>query len=205
MNVNADKLIDLLQENYTTIEVVFESEAELELPQPQNNARIDPAGLWGGPTIPRAPVPPVTRRPKTYTYKAPLVANVKEGDFVIVHNGDEFGIARVVKVHDVPKIDVNASFRYKWIVQRVDTSSYLEQMAREEEFRESLRHAERVNARESMVRQALEGLPEDAPGRELFQAAVDSFRKTFERAPAIAAPVKPAPIVESGSENGHVS
>ena len=60
---------------------------------------------------------------KRYTYKT--ILDLKVGDKVVVNApGNNFKIIDVVKIDNAPKLDINASFSYKWIVQKIDTEQY---------------------------------------------------------------------------------
>lgn len=110
-------LLNLIQDNYTTIRVVFNDD---------------------------------TRR--GYTYKAPLAAGVVENDFVVVdspHSG--LVTARVIKVDERPKIDLDADYGYKWIVQKVDRTQYDETVDRERRFLQEMADIELQRAREKLL------------------------------------------------------
>lgn len=62
---------------------------------------------------------------QTYTYKAP--ANVNVGDTVVVDTpANGFTFAIVDEILELSKINLDAKFEYKWIIQVVDTTSYKE-------------------------------------------------------------------------------
>jgi hypothetical protein len=60
---------------------------------------------------------------KVYTYKT--LEDFKEGDEAVV-NAPSTGmtVVRVVDVHVVPDIDVDATFAYQWIVCKIDAAEY---------------------------------------------------------------------------------
>ena len=80
---------------------------------------------------------------KHYTYMT-LDDTIEEGDFVVVPSANDdpdfplnsIGIVKLV--HKRPQIDINSNYRYKWVVQRVDTREWDDMMARMEEFANEL-------------------------------------------------------------------
>jgi hypothetical protein len=111
---------------------------------------------------------------RQYTYKVPKAWNLQAGQSVVVdspHNG--LTTAVVVSVDKTPRLDENASFVYKWAVQKVDRSWYDEQLAREQLFLEQLDEVERQHKRQETLRKANEVLGGDFSEASLaFKAAV---------------------------------
>lgn len=164
MTMQARHLMNLLQDHYTTIEVVFSGEHDADEYEPHR---------------PQMRKSNAQSSQQTYTYKAPKSYALVVGDKVIVDSPSVgYTVVTVVNVHPMPRIDINAKYTYKWIVQKVDDSEYRAQMARELEFLDSLAEAERASAREKMVQEALSGLPDGTAGRQLFQAAVEKLRQS---------------------------
>jgi len=61
---------------------------------------------------------------KLYTYKVKK-GYVQAGDLALVlDTQNRFKVVQVVSVDDTPNIDVNSAFDYKWLVQRIDTTTY---------------------------------------------------------------------------------
>lgn len=112
-----------------------------------------------------------------YTYKAWLADGIEVGDHVVVLTPSKgYTVVNVVAVHKTPHIDSAKDWTYKWVVNKVDDARYLSVQQKEEEFLESVAEAERVCARDQMVKQALEGLPEGTAGRKVFEEAVAKLR-----------------------------
>lgn len=104
-------LIALLQEGYTTIQVVFNDD--------------------------------VRGRSKPYTYKAPLSAGVEVGDRVVVDSPSKgLVVVEVVGTDKAPRIDLDADFTYKWIVQKVELKAYEEQLEREAKAMDALQEVD---------------------------------------------------------------
>jgi len=59
---------------------------------------------------------------RAFTYKT--LEDFKEGDYAVVATERGFTVVRVVSVHPEPKINPKIADKYKWVVQRVDTSLY---------------------------------------------------------------------------------
>ena len=109
---------------------------------------------------------------KRYTYKTRLSEGIQEGDAVVVDSPSQgLVVVQVVAVHKVPKIDIDAPFTYKWIVQRVDRSSYDRTLEQEAKFADMMFEVERVRQRELLLQQFKENLPEGSAARSLFDSA----------------------------------
>lgn len=71
-----------------------------------------------------------------------------------------------------PKIDLDANYDYKWIVQKVEVKAYEEKVAHEEGVMEELETVEQEHQRQILVDKILNNAPEDSPVRKMFNAAV---------------------------------
>ena len=87
---------------------------------------------------------------KSYTYKT-RISDIEEGDFVVVLGAKELTIGEVIKVDDVPNIDPNADFKYKWVVQKVDTGIFDQLTEKDEEAYKLLIEAEKKVAKDKLV------------------------------------------------------
>lgn len=176
-------LYSLLDQSYTTIMVVYPNTVAMPAPPPTQSSIAakrkpgDSVPAWGA--LPQASAP-WAQDPhyegKRYTYKVPRDTPVEVDDFVVVHS-DKRGlhIARVVQVHPTPQIDVDASFDYKWIVQRIDRSAYQARLDAERVFADAMLDIERVRQREMMLNGFHENLPEGSEARKLFDTTIQSL------------------------------
>lgn len=96
-----------------------------------------------------------------YTYKARLSDDIKDGQHVIVKvdGKDGYHVALVVRVDAEPQIDTDATFDYKWIVGKVDTAAYDEQVAKEEAFAKELTRIERDDERKKVLEKFTAAMP----------------------------------------------
>lgn len=142
MHANMQHLIALLQKGYTTVEVKF-----------LNAESGDAQGS------------------QTYTYKVPesLAKTLVKGDLLVVPARKAFNVVRVHEVHDTPKINIKEPLALRWIVQKVDTTAYDDQAAREAQAIEQLQTAERRQAQQ----EALQTLLGSAEDREAFLALIN--------------------------------
>lgn len=189
INVKNKHLYSLLDQSYTTIAVVFLNQNPIAAapPQPAKRApgdtRIDRnAAPWGQA---ESTAIPEHYGACQYTYKAPRIANISVDDYVVVHSKARgLVIARVVRVDDNPRIDVDASFDYKWIVQRVDREGYDQRVRAEQCFADAMLDIERVRQRELMLSGFRDTLPEGTEARALFDRTVQSLNApTIDPAP----------------------
>ena len=139
-------LISLLQIGYTTIEVVFQNDSNRQVPSTGRH----------------------------YTYKTKHL-DLAVGQTVVVRVSGRYALAEVVKIHDIPQIDVDAEFEYKWIVQLVDPTEYNEIMDAERAFKETLQEVEKIKQREVMIEDFNKHLPIGSNARLLFDEAIKNF------------------------------
>ena len=112
---------------------------------------------------------------KEYTYKARFDQLVSAGDQVIVDS--PYGGMKVVIVTDVDdfaNIDFDATYTYKWIVQKVDTSTYEDNLASEIEAGKAIRQL-RNNAKRFAVREELNQLVKGPASKTLYQTILGMF------------------------------
>lgn len=156
MNTSPNHILSLLQTGFTTIGITFDLEMT-----PRDNATDRARNR--------------NRQVGEYDYKVMESDNIKVGDFVIVdspHSG--LTVAMVSRVDAKPRIDLDAPFAYKWIVQKVDRTRYDEVLKQEEDFKEALVEVERAKQRESVIKDFQERLPENSEARKLFDIAIST-------------------------------
>ena len=158
MNINHNHILSLLQTGFTTIAVAFDYNADADT-DPVLRARNR------------------STRVKEYSYKALLTDNIKVGDLVVVDSPSEgLIIVQVIRVDAKPRIELDAPFAYKWIVQKIDRSRYDNLLAQEAEFKEALVEVERVKQREAVMKSFQEVLPEGSEARKLFETTVEKAK-----------------------------
>ena len=106
--------------------------------------------------------------PKRYTYRTRL--GLKKDDYVVVYTGSEYNVAQVVEVHDEPKIDPDRPMLLKWIVQKVDHTSYDEQAKLEKDLLEELMKNKRSRAKQAARDLLAIRFPEGSPERAAIEA-----------------------------------
>lgn len=116
----------LLQKPFITVDVVF-------------NDHIDVDDIING-TIAR----PINQ--PHYTFKAELDSGLAVGDYVVVHAQQTLKIVQIIAVHDTPKIDSNASFEYKWVIERIDFQAFCQRRLEERQINKLLAELERIEA-----------------------------------------------------------
>lgn len=109
---------------------------------------------------------------QVYTYKAPksVADALAKDDLVVVPARNTFQVVKVVEVHAEPQIDVHKPLALKWIVQKVDTTAYDDQTAREEEAIQKLQVAERAQAQAKALAVLLESVEDRAAWLALIEA-----------------------------------
>lgn len=71
---------------------------------------------------------------KLFTYKVPRSIDLREGDLVVVPTTRGMKVATVYGVHSDPgpQINIDAPFRYRWIVQKVDDTQFAKLTAQDD-------------------------------------------------------------------------
>lgn len=169
--MNQIHLLSLLQEGFTTVHVQFPSEMTHPQVRDANN------GLQRRSRALSQLAGEEECSGKAYTYKARLEDKLQVGDYVVVDTPREgFKIVRVVGVDPSPVIDVNSPFEYKWVVQKIDTTTYDAIQANEQNFKNALVEIERVKAREQLLHDFDTKLPPGSDARKMFEEARASMK-----------------------------
>lgn len=98
--------------------------------------------------------------PQTYTYITDL--ELAEGDFVVVHAVGVPKVARVESVDEGLELDPNDTIKYKWVVCKVDFSSYAQNIAKNNTITTMVAKAYKKNLRKQFSSLLLEGMDEVA-------------------------------------------
>lgn len=132
-------ILSMLQTGYTTIKVVY--------------------------NIPKAVVTdPTCSLPKDvqkgYTFKTAI--DVEVNDLVVVpHDKNGLAICQVVEVHKEPELDLDAPYDYKWVIDKIDLTTYQHLLKAEQKGLEGLRKLE-VQKRKADILEGLKGLHGDS-------------------------------------------
>jgi hypothetical protein len=111
-----------------------------------------------------------------YSYKARSEENIVVGDAVVVdspRNG--LVVASVVAVDERAKINTDAEYAYKWIVQKVNKEAYEALLKQEQEFLEVMQEVERENQRAIALEKFKQHLPEGTLARVKFDEAIAKY------------------------------
>ena len=83
---------------------------------------------------------------KGYIYKIPADWEVAVGDEVVVRSPEGTKVVKVIEVHDMADIDLEAAFTYKWAVSVVPNKEYDERLKEEEKHAKTLKQLQRQAA-----------------------------------------------------------
>ncbi len=98
---------------------------------------------------------------KLYTYKT--LENVEIGDQVIVDAPDKgFVAVTVEKVCKLHELELNPHYAYKWVVQKVDTSTYEELVEKENEVKKVINESKTAALVNSMQEELKASIGSDA-------------------------------------------
>ena len=111
---------------------------------------------------------------KWYTYKITrdLAATLSAGDRVVLEATNGFKVGRVQRVNEEPLLDTEDDVRYRWCIQRVNTTYLAELQAQDDALVERLQVAQRTSLRQQAlhalnmtdedVQQALQGVTNES-------------------------------------------
>lgn len=93
---------------------------------------------------------------RTYTYKT--TEDFEVGDFAVVKPNNTLKVVKVVKVHEIPELDVNSNMDYDWIVQRIDLESYENLVEKGKLFESQLRYLQHQRVKQQAKQLLAESL-----------------------------------------------
>lgn len=86
------------------------------------------------------------------------IADLKEGDLVVVPCQKHFSVAEVVEMHDDLRIQPNDEIEYRWVVQKVDAARYYKTLEQNRELQGVVGKAYQQNIRRSFAQSVLANL-----------------------------------------------
>lgn len=161
---NLNHLVALLQEDYTTVGVVFNTSPE-QARRAQNDVPTSQQAPWAQ--------HPQQAQEKQYTYKCQF-KDVEVGDMVVLPPSSEGkmpSIGTIVRVDDEPQLNFESGIEYKWLLDKVDTTGYAAILEKEKQMMNVLRASERAKQRKELVDNYQLSLPEGSESRKLFDEA----------------------------------
>ena len=191
-------LASLLQENMTTVRVVFSDDSlfqQTPKQEPSTSGRLHLKAPWEG-WSPKAsgahidiygdvqegnlrPEAFINQNqhkqkagPKSYVCKVLREDGYKPGDVAVVNSPRGLTLVMVVQVDEHPQIDVDADFDYKWLVQRVDMTRYNRQLEAEKNFQAVLLEIERRKHTNRIKSELLEMYGDTEEGKLLLEASI---------------------------------
>lgn len=164
-------IFSLLDTSFTTVAVVFgalSSAAIASMPiTPGHYHMTDDDYFSSDPRMKAPPAPP--QQKQLYVFKVPKLWDVKVGQVLVVPGKDTLmSFVTVVRVDEVPEIDIDANHDYKWAIQAVDTTEYEALVDNEKRFKAGMMEVERTKQRELLVNSFRDSLPEGSEARRLF-------------------------------------
>tara|TARA_R110000772_G_scaffold16184_12_gene46272 strand:+ start:298 stop:735 length:438 start_codon:yes stop_codon:yes gene_type:complete len=116
----------------------------------------------------------------TYTYKVLQSDNYQVGDSAIIETEgtpSKLKVVSIIEVHDVPKIDTDADFDYKWVVQKVDRTQYDTIVENEGKFLLAMQDVERTKKKAEIKDHFIGLLGDDTEAVKLLETAVIDLNK----------------------------
>lgn len=164
-------LYSLLDQSFTTVRAVFDTEAR-KINHKVLKPKPDPV-LANEPWMHDAYE---SENIRGYIYKVPRAWEVQPQDhLVVLTNSSGLAIVTVIHVDAEPDIDIDASYDYRWAVQKIDLTEFRSLTEREKEFSDTMLQIERVKQRESLVNSFRDSLPEGSEARKLFEQTTSTL------------------------------
>ena len=171
-------LLSLLQDNYTTVKIVYgQMNDKPKYKTSATGKYLDEDGMI--PVFERSVVHNGSLN--SYTFKTDLKLEV--GDLVVVETTvtGRFKICTVVEVHKTPQIDLDADFDYKWIAAKVDLDHYAKLNAQEQKFQNALQQVEKARRKAEILNDLTQHLPEGSEARKIFNEALSDAHVTLPK------------------------
>lgn len=143
--------IHLLQQNYTTVSAVYLNDMEIE----------EILSLAQGEII--------SDYYREYTFKANLDLQLEVGDFAIVHSRNTLQVVQITKIDVQPNLDFNASFQYKWVIDKVNIQAFKQRMQEQKQLEMLLKQLDYVEQQHQLVERLEQASQKDAKLAELWQ------------------------------------
>jgi len=96
-----------------------------------------------------------------YTYKVDKSMKIEEEDFVVVIANGEYKIVQVKEVHEENQIDFNTNFSYKYIINKIDFTTYNKLKERSQVIAKTLTESKRRKLKSELLDNLTEGLDKD--------------------------------------------
>ena len=97
---------------------------------------------------------------KAYHYKT-LDSSIQVDDFVVVNVNGEFKVVKVLEVNDPLEVDMQEGIKYKWVVQRVDTTEHEKCVELDNALQEKLNKAARRKRQQELREDSLKFLSDE--------------------------------------------
>lgn len=116
---------------------------------------------------------------KRYTFKAPKNMRLIVGDKVVITGGDgvSMKVGTVEELHEIPQIDFDAQYSYKWIIAALDLEQYNELVAFDANFDSTMVQVEREQKRQELLDAYNEKLPKDSKARGMLDALLGGLNR----------------------------
>lgn len=180
-------LVSLLQDNFVTVSVVFNSDRNQAAPvapplahvSPKHQTKQTPPPAWAQELQAEDQWGERPRHgaQQAYIYKAVKTDQYKAGDFVVIEDPQRvLKIAEIVEVHEHAQIDYDSDYDYKWIVQRVDLTSYANVLKAEQTFKAGMVEVQRITERNKLIAEYKANyLPTDPEAQRVFENATKAI------------------------------
>lgn len=103
-----------------------------------------------------------------YTYKASKEMGLAVGDLALVYAQHRLTVVAIKAVHEIPKIDPNANFDYKWIIQKVDFTAYKHNKAQDELHKQLIDRLNYVEQQNTLSERIEKAAQKDGLLKELY-------------------------------------
>lgn len=110
----------------------------------------------------------------TYTFKATASMGLAVGDLAVAHARDKLAIVAITDVHDVPQIDPNANFDYKWLIQKIDLTDYKNNLAQDQAYKVLMARLALVERKKALSERLSQAAQSDELLKQMYQKMITS-------------------------------
>ena len=139
-----------LLQNFITVEAVFDDDIDLD---EVRDGDYHPTGF-------------------AYTFKATKQMGLTVGDLALVQAQNRLAIVAIKAVHEVPQINLDAHYEYKWVIQKVDFTDFKHNKEQDKLHKQLINRLAYVEQQQSMTERLEKAAQKDGLLKELYHKLV---------------------------------
>lgn len=129
--------LDFLQDNYTTVKAIFIKDLSIF---DITNQSLD-----------SILAEQKSEAFREYRYKADTRLNLAKGDLAVVHANNGLTIVQISHVDAMPQLELSANFNYKWVIDKIDLTSFKARLNEEQALKQLLAKLAHVEQQKQLL------------------------------------------------------